>query len=671
MRSFNVSNKDALNQQGDYDFKYAAIDILHDYIENPNVEFRSELLDIKKYSDSNFGEIINCYLKYISDNDMHYLLDIDTSNIIEFEGVDKYREFQESNDFKLYSQYVIPIRDAINFSATAFLISSITKLKENISYKNVLLKSISLVDKYLFNLRIKFKLSPETINRFAFGLLMNICDDAYYIFNYELASEEFKKLGELLARFNELQQFLSENKNNREIQAIIQKQIDELDSIIDDTREDIYKHVAGNFELIEIDKIKDNKTYFNFDEFKNLVKERFKNDINSDSNDNNENQLKYFLWLVHINTLKKTGENPLENRFILDNMLIPWSQELRELLGEDFDNTNFNIDEAINYIGRLRDKGEYKSQYYKIKALKKVFDYGITEGYNNNAQLVRLDMSRDYINSEASDIGLLMLNVLSQDGQVIKPYNFKGKEMYFVKEGPAISDEALNLFHYLIGEIEDNVPNTSEITGMKFYKTEFCKAMKKDLRGKKFYYIADLVRELQQVQYKIFTLEEYEKIKTSKRRAKAIPLFIYEEIDFNGDDIELNFNIPIVKYFRGLNRFARAINRDITSIMFSRPRIYKIARYAVMESFRNENDVLRKIDTLIESIGDSERFNNDSNKRRYLAKLKDDVERANSYLISGASIKMDKCNVGTKAEARVLISGTSKLALKNKNSKKR
>lgn len=52
-------------------------------------------------------------------------------------------------------------------------------------------------------------------------------------------------------------------------------------------------------------------------------------------------------------------------------MLIPWSQELRELLGEDFDNTNFNIDEAINYIGRLRDKGEYKSQYYKIKALKK------------------------------------------------------------------------------------------------------------------------------------------------------------------------------------------------------------------------------------------------------------------------------------------------------------
>lgn len=47
MRSFNVSNKDALNQQGDYDFKYAAIDILHDYIENPNVEFRSELLDIK------------------------------------------------------------------------------------------------------------------------------------------------------------------------------------------------------------------------------------------------------------------------------------------------------------------------------------------------------------------------------------------------------------------------------------------------------------------------------------------------------------------------------------------------------------------------------------------------------------------------------------------------
>lgn len=51
---------------------------------------------------------------------MHYLLDIDTSNIIEFEGVDKYREFQESNDFKLYSQYVIPIRDAINFLLLLF-----------------------------------------------------------------------------------------------------------------------------------------------------------------------------------------------------------------------------------------------------------------------------------------------------------------------------------------------------------------------------------------------------------------------------------------------------------------------------------------------------------------------------------------------------------------------
>lgn len=665
-RNYELDEKALIQAIQETGGKIDVIYLMQKYAKVPSDIARNELNKISKQDFKRLTEHIDKCLTITVENNLTHLLCVGPDYFIRSKSFEGYREYQESEEYQQYIKYVMPVAHRIN-DLHLYIVSKQLSSSKNINHYDVLIKSLNTAFKYLNSIKSKFNLNIETMNYFTQGLLQKICYVVDAVFNPERFIEfniNIEKLTDVLVTLHDA--FFKEKEFDK--QEGIRKEIKIIECELDTINGIQYDKIIGYNEIDGLYNIKPNELEFNFEELKNMIKLKF--NTNNKEVENIE-QLKYVSWIMQLKANKKNGVLPFQDKFILDNMIVPWSHELRELLGEDFDNTNFNIDEAINYIGRLRDKGEYKSQYYKIKALKKVFDYRITEGYNNNAQLVRLDMSRDYINSEASDIGLLMLNVLSEDGQVIKPYNFKGKEMYFVKEGPAVSDEALNLFHYLIGEIEDNVPNTSEITGMKFYKTEFCKSMKKDLRGKKFYYIADLVRELQQVQYKIFTSEEYEKIKTSQRRAKAIPLFTYDEIDFNGDDIELNFNIPIVKYFRGLNRFARAINRDITSIMFSRPRIYKIARYAVMESFRNENDVLRKIDTLIESIGDSERFNNDSNKRRYLAKLKDDVERANSYLISGASIKMDKCNVGTKAEARVLISGTSKLALKNKNAKKR
>lgn len=392
------------------------------------------------------------------------------------------------------------------------------------------------------------------------------------------------------------------------------------------------------------------------------------------------------LYMVSLNLMnkftKEFGANEIPLREIPDtNMMYilaiaPMVRSAEELEIPINETTIVNMEAAIKYTDRIRREGPYKSRYYHIKALTKVFPQDIIEN-KTNTELVKLDRSREYINSEASDIGLLMLNAISEDGELIKEYSIienKGhkkelvtKNMVFIKKGKAVSDQALNLLHYLIGEIEDNVCNNSNATGMKFYKTEFCGAIKKDLRGKKWGYIADLVLELQQVQYRILTKEEYEHHIKTRQRMKAIPLFSYKELDINGDDIKLEFDIPLIKYLRGISKFKRDIDRGITGVMFSKPRIYKIARYAVMESFRNSSFVERKIDTLIESIGETEKYINNTNKRRYLYDLYEDVNRANKFLINGVSIKMDKCNQSTKEAARVSISGTSKLRIKNKS----
>lgn len=662
--------------------EHKRIDIIYlmqRYIEAPTDYIRNEL---KKISQSNFKKLdarIDECLKVTIDNKLTHLLVVDATFFLKTMGLDEYKEFKNTDTYKIFDKYVFPVSFRISNLNLSIIIKQLLACKnlDGSKHYDILIKSFNIAIKQLDKIKETYNLDIKTINYFTKGLLKDISYTVDSIFNAERFikfNNDFSKLTDELSTLNHSFYIAKGNDEERER---LHKDIEALEDELTNISNKEYDNIIGYNEVNGIYEINPDTVKFNIEELKRMIKSRF-NICNND--ESNKEQLKYVLWIMQLTANEKTDTLPFQDKFILDNMIIPWSQELRELLGEDFDNTNFNIEEAIKYINRLRTDGEYKSQYYKTKALKRVFGYGDEACEVEINKLVKLDMSREYINSEASNIGMLMLNSLLEDGELVKEYSIKeyskianksiDKKMVFIKKGNAISDQALNLLHYLIGEIEDNALNTSTNSGMKFYKTEFCRAIKKELRGKKWGYISDLVYELQQVQFRILTHEEYEKHLKSNRRMKSIPLFTYQELDINGDDTKLEFDIPLLKYLRGIGKFRRDINRDITEVIFTKPRVYKIARYAVMESFRNENFVERKIDTLINSIGETEKYNAYSNKRKYLQYLFNDVCKANTYLLNGVSIKMDKCNEGNKAQSRVSISGTSKLVLKNKKNKK-
>lgn len=328
-------------------------------------------------------------------------------------------------------------------------------------------------------------------------------------------------------------------------------------------------------------------------------------------------------------------------------------------------NNSIQISEFIKYVKRIERYGEYKDLKAKEKAIFKIFNPPIETSKKYEITEYKY---RDTITSDYSDRMNCILKVLRKTGSKGNPA-FEKKDNYTVyKMGEALDDSDIELFYYLIGELEEHECD-NKIT---FRKSDFVNNMNyKSVRGQK---LDNLTSSLMNLNTQSIAIIDERKDKTGKKLKdievgkKGTQLI---RIDFKGkgDEMLIHIESPFSKYFRQQKQFGRILNKNmISKYLFTNPRILKIAReitrmlYINSQKNKKINELQINYDTLIRNIDEWDKYKSYSNKRVFLNRLNNDIEKALENIknskdnynfelitptpttIKSGKIKMLKCN---------------------------
>lgn len=331
------------------------------------------------------------------------------------------------------------------------------------------------------------------------------------------------------------------------------------------------------------------------------------------------------------------------------DIIIPVTQSLE---GEGYiidENTTFNTEETIKYIDRILDKGEYtdtpQGRRYKLLAFKRMFNLGEEQ---KPTQITEYK-ARNTLTTDFSDRMNVILKVLKKSGTKESPATEEKNGFTVHKNGNPLDDSDIELFHYLIGELEEHGCET-EIT---FRRSDLINNMGySSLRGNK---LDNLTSSLMNLNAQAIAIVDTRNDKIGKKldkinlkKFKGTQL-LRADIIGEDDEILIKFTSPFSKYFREQKQFGRILSRDmLNKYLYTNTRILKIARELSRMSFianqRNKKNVNPKInfDTLIKNIGEEEKYNNHSNKRVFLQRLTKDIETAISYIDNLPNYKIIK-----------------------------
>ena len=137
-------------------------------------------------------------------------------------------------------------------------------------------------------------------------------------------------------------------------------------------------------------------------------------------------------------------------------LIFPVTQSLKEEGYIIDENTTFNTDEAIKYIDRVLDKGEYtdtpQGRRYKLLAFKRMFNLGEEQ---KPTQITEYK-ARNTLTTDFSDRMNVILKVLKKQGTKELPATEEKNGFTVYKNGSPLDDSDIELFHYLIGELEEH-----------------------------------------------------------------------------------------------------------------------------------------------------------------------------------------------------------------------
>ena len=287
-------------------------------------------------------------------------------------------------------------------------------------------------------------------------------------------------------------------------------------------------------------------------------------------------------------------------------LIFPVTQSLKEEGYIIDENTTFNTDEAIKYIDRVLDKGEYtdtpQGRRYKLLAFKRMFNLGEEQ---KPTQITEYK-ARNTLTTDFSDRMNVILKVLKKQGTKELPATEEKNGFTVYKNGSPLDDSDIELFHYLIGELEEHGCET-EIT---FRRSDLINNMGyRSLRGNK---LDNLTSSLMNLNAQAIAIVDTRNDKIGKRldkinlkKFKGTQL-LRADIIGEDDEILIKFTSPFSKYFREQKQFGRFLSRDmLNKYLYTNTRILKIARELSRMSFianqRNKKNVNPTInfDTLI------------------------------------------------------------------------
>lgn len=362
-----------------------------------------------------------------------------------------------------------------------------------------------------------------------------------------------------------------------------------------------------------------------------------------------------FITMFALSRIKKnTGNKKIEFSAINDKSVsyVVLNSIRNYLLNEEINVDNdqlIDIDEFRKYAKKIITKGFYKEnnqgQRYKLQAFKKIFNL-----YNKEPLELTEYKYRDTLTSDYSDRMNCLLRVLKQSGTKDQPaiINKNGYSIY--KIGGALDDSDIELFHYLIGELEEHKCETE----IKFKKSDFINNIGySSKRGSKLDNLTLSLMNLNSQSIAIFD-ERNDKVgrKLAKKDYKKIKgkQLIVAEFEGNEDSVCIKFTSPFSKYFREQDQFGRLLDRKIISkFLYSNPRVLKIARelsrMLYISEQKNKNTIPKmeiNYDTLIKNIGELDNYKKYSNKRVYIQRLTNDIEKAYMY------ISQERLSIGVK-----------------------
>lgn len=611
---------------------------VNDFINKRDDESKNSLRKWSRQRKAELNEKINNNLTKIIQNNLESFIPTTYSGLFNKYSYDEIQEYKETEEFKLCNEYVFILPYILAEIAEALVVDSFISIKNNIEYDLVLVKALSLGDKYLNNISEKFNLSVESFNFLAFYFVKDICTKVYQTFNfYEYKQYLFiyhKKKDELKA--------LDESIYPEAIIGIqdlesLWTDRDKLKSELVEIRNNFQSKIIGYNALMEL-KLLGSKLKFSFKSFKYYIQKLFTNNT-AIADDEQNAQLTYIVWLMNLSLIKKNNISPYDDDYILNNLIIPWSDELRELLGNDFDNSTFNIEEATNFIKRLRTKGNYSNtptgKRYKTIALKKVFGLSIKV---ENLSITEYKY-RDTLTTDYSDRMNSILKVLKKHGTKNNPAKEEKNGFIVYKNGNALDDSDIELFHYLIGELEEHGCETEIV----FRKSDIVNNMGyTSLRGNK---LDNLTSSLMNINAQSIAIVDTRKDKVGKRLGENNRNFkgtqlLRADFEGDGDEVLIKFTSPFSKYFRDQKQFGRLLNREmLNKYLYANTRVLKIARelsrmlfISNQKSKKSLETVEINYDTLIKNIDEWDKYSTHSNQRVYLQRLTNDISKAISYI---------------------------------------
>lgn len=608
-------------------------DVIYLIQEYVNAPTDTNKKDLNKISSEKYNELSNRIydnLKITLDHNLTHLLSVNQIYFFRTMEIEEYKKYQSTEEYKIYDEFIAPIPYRINDLHFPIVAKEILNYKniDEINHYDILIKSLDSAIKYLHKVQADFNLDTETMNYFKHGLFREICRITQGIFNKAEYIEFNKNVKEILSTLHQINKSFFNLDTQGELKERIHQDIRLQQCKLETITSNYNDKIIGFNEVDIIYNITPNNIEFNINELKAIIKSYFNTGYKTD----NEKQLEYGLWIMYLKANKESDTLPIEDKFILKNMILPWSKDLRELLGEDFDNTNFNIEEAINYINRLKTQGEYKNKYFKARALKKVFNFGA----NNEELSITEYKYRDKLTSDYSDRMNSILKVLKKHGTKDNPCIEEKNGFTVYKNGNALDDSDIELFYYLIGELEEH--GCEQV--ITFRRSDLINNMGyNSLRGHK---LDNLTSSLMNLNAQAIAIIDNREDKVGKKLGKVNfkkfkgTQLLRADIIGDGDEVLIKFTSPFSKYFREQKQFGRLLNREIINkYLFTNPRVVKIARELsrmLYISNQRSKKVIKNIEinyeTLIKNIGEWDKYNTHSNKRVYLSRLTDDIEKA-------------------------------------------
>lgn len=326
---------------------------------------------------------------------------------------------------------------------------------------------------------------------------------------------------------------------------------------------------------------------------------------------------------------------------------------------EKIDISDFDENEFNRYAKKLQEGKDYsdtpQGRHYKLRTLKKIFNLDNKE----NQKIDLMLLNKDKLNRDYSVRHNLILKALVEEGTRENPVVVSHNGITVTKYGLKCDQSEIALWDYLLGQFVENGGDPTKL----ILNEELSNGLGvKNLRGERFNRIKDSLMVLGSQFIKIDDSESKDKATKQIRknisekginniRTVGANLLQVTFIEIEGQ-LAIKFNIPLMKMHCSHKQYDRLLSGQAIKHWYQNPRIYLIAK-ELASLTRNKNNNTLSAETLLKNIGEWERYKGYSDKKKYLSRLRKDIDIASGYILDNKKFTLTNFTESKLKQGRI------------------